>query len=670
MSQEGVTSEDLLAIERLIEGLSPEKRKRLEEIPEIKARANKWVANPGPQTRAYYCEADELLFGGEAGGGKEQPRDAGVLTPHGWVEIGSLTVGDDVTATDGSVTHVVGVYPQGVKDIYRVTMEDGGSTEAGLDHNWLAWAVEDGHAALARKWKTSEILRVLDVQVRVELPLLGAGHIWRGGGRPIQDIQYSRRAEAVCIQVAHPNSLYITDDFIVTHNSDLLIGLAKNEHTDSRILRRINQDAQELGERLVDIMGTRDGFTLNPPKYKANGQLIEFSGCELERDKQRFKGKARDFFGYDELADFLESQYVFINTWNRSVKKGQRCRIVGATNGPTTAEGQWIVRRWAAWLDPKHPNPAADGELRWYLGNAEEEQEVDGPGPHLHRGKMIKASSRTFIRSRLEDNPDLIETDYGDRLESLPDELYRVYRKGDFTVGLRDDDWQVIPTEWIELAQRRWTERSPDGVAMTAIGVDVAPGGGDKRVIAPRYGGWFAPLNVAREIDKDGVMTAAEVVKIRRANCPVIVDMGGGWGGEAAIAMKDNGILVVSYMGVDPSRAVSLSGQRFFNKRAETIWRMREELDPMQEGGSPIALPPDDGELMGDLASFRWELTTRGIRIEEKVAIKARLGRSPDRGEAVCMCLAPGNAAVAREAKKSKGMKVILGYGSAKKRRR
>lgn len=461
--------------------------------------------------------------------------------------------------------------------------------------------------------------------------------------------------------------------------SDLLVGLALNEHQRGRILRRINQDAAELGDRLVEILGTNAGYRSHPPTWKGTRQdgvpqQIDLRGCEQERDKQRFKGRARDFIGYDELADFLESQYVFINTWNRSTDPGQRCRIVGATNGPTTAEGQWIVKRWAAWLDPKHPNPAKDGELRWYLTVDGAEVEVDGPGPHALDGRgQVRARSRTFIRSRLSDNPDLARTDYASNLEGLPEELRRVYRDGDFTVGLKDGDYQVIPSAWIEAAQQRWTPAPPKDCAMSAMAVDVAPGGGDQRVIAFRYGGWYGPLDAKREVDKTGRTTAGEVVRLRYDNCPVVVDMGGGWGGDAVIAMKDNGIVVVAFNGVVASTARTRDGKlRFANKRAESIWKFREELDPTQEGGSAIALPPDP-ELAADLASYHWTLTTRGILIQDKDEIKKLIGRSPDKGDAVTMCLSEGNKAIARELLRTvnRGQQTTanLGYARLKRHR-
>lgn len=438
--------------------------------------------------------------------------------------------------------------------------------------------------------------------------------------------------------------------------SDLLIGLALNEHQRSRILRRINQDAAELGDRLVEILGDSKGYRAHPPTWKGNGRQIDLRGCEQEKDKQRYKGRARDFIGYDELADFLESQYIFINTWNRSTDPSQRCRIVGATNGPTTAEGQWIVRRWAAWLDPTYPNPAKDGELRWYLAVDGGESEVDGPGPHEVPGRgLVRARSRTFIRSRLSDNPDLARTDYGAQLESLPEELRRVYRDGDFTLGMRDDDFQVIPTAWIEAAMQRWKPDLPKGVPMSAMAVDVAPGGGDQRVIGHRYGPWIGPLDAKKQVDKNGRAVAADVVRHRRHDCPVIVDVGGGWGGDALVALKDNGIDCYAFNGVAASTARTRDRKLgFYNKRAEATWKLREELDPEQEGGATLAIPPDP-ETKGDLAAFRWSLTTRGILIGDKEEIKKRIGRSPDKGDTIVMLVSEGNLAALRSSRRGRG---------------
>jgi hypothetical protein len=71
---------------------------------------------------------------------------------------------------------------------------------------------------------------------------------------------------------------------------------------------------------------------------------------------------------------------------------------------------------------------------------------------------------------------------------------------------------------------------------------------------------------------------------------------------------------------------------KFFNRRAEFHWRMREALDPDAE--VPMALPPDP-ELLADLTAPRWWLTKSGIQVEPKADIKKRIGRSPDKGEAV-----------------------------------
>ncbi|AWB24533.1 hypothetical protein DA075_29830 [Methylobacterium currus] len=86
-----------------------------------------------------------------------------------------------------------------------------------------------------------------------------------------------------------------------------------------------------------------------------------------------------------------------------------------------------------------------------------------------------------------------------------------------------------------------------------------------------------------------------------------------------------------------------VQGQRiaFVNRRAEAWWRFREALDPDQNGGSPIALPPNP-ELRADLCAPTWTLTARGIQIESKDDLRKRLGRSPGKGGAVVMSWSEG----------------------------
>jgi phage terminase large subunit len=85
--------------------------------------------------------------------------------------------------------------------------------------------------------------------------------------------------------------------------------------------------------------------------------------------------------------------------------------------------------------------------------------------------------------------------------------------------------------------------------------------------------------------------------------------------------------------------------ERFKNLRAELWWNLRERLNPNPRlNPDPIALPPDD-VLMADLTNVKYRINSRGqIEIESKEDIKKRLGRSPDRGDAVVLAFAPGRS--------------------------
>jgi replicative DNA helicase len=69
--------------------------------------------------------------------GKAQPLTCRVLTPDGFRLMGDIEVGDSVTGSDGRPCRVLGVYPQGELDVYRVTFSDGTATECCADHLWF-----------------------------------------------------------------------------------------------------------------------------------------------------------------------------------------------------------------------------------------------------------------------------------------------------------------------------------------------------------------------------------------------------------------------------------------------------------------------------------------------------------------------------------------------------
>ena len=482
----------------------------------------------------------------------------------------------------------------------------------------------------------------------------------------------------------HNGRIFITGNSAGGGKTSLIIGLSLTEHKRSLILRRTNREASKLVDDFVSILGSRDGYNGQENVWRLpDDRVIDIGGCQHEDDKQKFKGVARDFCAFDEIADFTQAQYKFITAWNRSTESGQRCRVVCAGNPPTTVDGLWVVQHWAAWLDPAHPNPAKPGELRWYVKDKQgKDIEVKGAGEHEVDGEMMPARSRSFIRARLSDNPELASTNYDATLASLPPELRRAYRDGEFDVSLRDDDFQVIPTAWIKAAQERWTPLPPRGVPMCSLGVDVARGGADFTTIVARHDGWFAPIvSVPGSETPLGSDVAALIIKHKLNDCDIVIDMGGGYGGAPMEHLIANGFDVKCYNGAESTTARTQDRKLgFVRKRSQVYWQFREALDPDQPGGSPIMLPPDDNELVADLAAPRFQVDARGIVLESKKDLVKRISRSPDKGDAVVMCWQYGGRQLThgnmwrenvRNLVQHSGtnIKVVQGYENRKRRR-
>lgn len=432
--------------------------------------------------------------------------------------------------------------------------------------------------------------------------------------------------------------------------SDLLLGLAGREHRRSILLRRVFPSLSAMIERSREIYNpvgaahSEDTFNESLHRWRlVDGRMVMFRAVQYETDLRKYQGQPHDLIGIDEATEWPERWVRFLSGWNRTTVPGQRCRLVLTFNPPMSDEQNWVVRYFAPWLDPDHPDPAADGELRYVAWVGDEERfyrdpadiPPDGDGPRAYK-------ARTFFHAALKDNPALAATGYGATIDTLPEPLRSLLR-GSFAASRAVNPWQIIPAAWVAEAQARWRADGQRGPC-SGVGLDVARGGQDQTTAARLYGAWLAPIQVVPgALTPTGGAAAALVLGDAAAGLPVGVDIIG-LGASAYDHLA--GLGYAGVVGVNASaKAEDARGQlildktetiRFRNLRAAMWWLLREGLDP--SGPDPLALPPDD-QLAAELRSPTWSLTSGGILVESKAEIHQRIGRSTDRADAVAMAL-------------------------------
>lgn len=439
--------------------------------------------------------------------------------------------------------------------------------------------------------------------------------------------------------------------------TDLVAGLALCEHQRTAIFRREKAQTEGIIQRMTEILGSSDGFNSQKSIWRTTvanvPRLIEFGGLDNPDDHQKWQGRAHDLKAVDEVTECREYQVRFVLGWNRTPDPKQRTRGLLTFNPPTTAEGRWVIAYFGPWLDDKHPNPAKAGEIRWVTTLGGKDVWLDGPEPFvIFKGeplydydpadfsaeKIIRPKSRTFIPSRITDNYFYVRSGYIATLQQMPEPLRSQMLSGDFNAGVEDDEWQVMPTRWIDAAMARWEAKDAKG-EMDTLGCDPAMGGKDKFVMAPRHGVWFDQLiRVPGNEVPDGQTGAALVIKHRRDRAVVNIDVIG-WGSSTLNMLQENEVQCHSVNGSTKSlERAKDGGLKFTNYRSEIVWRMRELLDPTNP--NPVALPPDPA-LRADLAAYKWKMTPAGIQVRAKEEMKEELGRSPDDGDACIMAAIP-----------------------------
>lgn len=97
-----------------------------------------------------FCPSNLIIIAGRPSMGKAQPLDSKILMSDGsWKIMGDIKFGDEIASIDGMPSRVSAIHPQGKKEVYRIAMSDGRTTEACSDHLW---------SVRYRDWKENRVI--------------------------------------------------------------------------------------------------------------------------------------------------------------------------------------------------------------------------------------------------------------------------------------------------------------------------------------------------------------------------------------------------------------------------------------------------------------------------------------------------------------------------------
>ncbi|THA61894.1 phosphate starvation-inducible protein PhoH [Streptomyces sp. A0958] len=221
--------------------------------------------------------------------GRAQPVFTNVLTPDGWRPIGALEVGDLVIGSDGAPTPVLGVYPQGEKDIYRVSAQDGSWTLCCGDHLWTVRTASDKRRD--EPWRVLETKEMIgNVRAaharRYELPMLTAPVSFPEREVPMDAYALGLLLGDGCLTGATTPSFATEDAELAEALEGSLPGVSvRHKGGVDHVLNRVKapgdvvtlEDAVTRALRELDLVGTRSHSRFVPDAYLFNSADVRLA---------------------------------------------------------------------------------------------------------------------------------------------------------------------------------------------------------------------------------------------------------------------------------------------------------------------------------------------------------------------------------------------------------
>lgn len=233
--------------------------------------------------------------------------------------------------------------------------------------------------------------------------------VWRS----IDSIEPIGKTMVRCIKVDNPNGLFLTNDFIVTHNSDfLLIDFLQGVQFGSKhrgiLFRRSYPELEELILRSKELyipLGATYSESTKTWTFPG-GSTIKLRFLESDNDVHKYQGQQFTWIGFDELTNW-PTDYVYMYMFSRARTPHKIPVRIRAASNPGGVGHAWVKHRF---IEPTSPGS-------------------------IYNDPVTKLT-RCFIPAKLEDNPALMGNDpeYVQRLESLPPHLFRAYRHGDWDI--------------------------------------------------------------------------------------------------------------------------------------------------------------------------------------------------------------------------------------------